>query len=73
VLHRFQPRTVIKVGKIVLRARATRAGAVNFHFGLVRRRKKEEGRRKREEKAIVKSDFDFSTNRELLTAGGLRD
>ncbi|MEG4117253.1 hypothetical protein QUA43_07095 [Microcoleus sp. N9_B4] len=37
------------------------------------RRKREEGRGKREEKVIVKSDSNFSTNRELLTASDLRD
>ncbi|MCU0546798.1 MAG: hypothetical protein MUE44_32310 [Oscillatoriaceae cyanobacterium Prado104] len=50
MLHSFQRITIIKVGKIVLRARAAGARAVNFHFGSVRRRrKKEEGRRKKEE------------------------
>jgi len=62
LLHSFQQRTVIKVGKIVLRARTSWARAVNFHCGLVRRRKKEEGTGKKEEKAIIKPDFDFSTN-----------
>ncbi|MFS8119015.1 MAG: hypothetical protein ACMG55_11065 [Microcoleus sp.] len=35
MLHSFQHRTVIEVGKIVLRARAAWTGAVNFHFGLL--------------------------------------
>ncbi|WP_373536617.1 hypothetical protein [Microcoleus sp.] len=34
MLHSFQQGTVIEVCKIVLRARAGRAGAVNFHCGL---------------------------------------